>query len=60
MKKACGLRGNHQKADGAGAGGLAEQGNIVFIPAKDSNIFLHPLQGRNLIQKTVVAGDVQE
>ena len=43
--------------DAHGTGALAHDGDVVGIAAKGSDVGTHPLQGRQLIQKGVVAGE---
>ena len=48
--------GEDKLLDAHGTGTLAHDGDVVGITAKGSDVGAHPLQGRQLIQKGVVAG----
>ena len=50
--------GGHQRQHLPTAAGFTEDGDIVRIPAKGGDVVLHPLQSRNQIHLTVVAGAV--
>ena len=47
---------SHQNADGHGAGGFAEQSDVIGIAAKTRDIGFDPTQRRQLILKPVIAG----
>ena len=49
--------GEDELLDAHGTGALAHDGDVVGIAAKGSDVGTHPLQGRQLIQKGVVAGE---
>ena len=49
--------GEDELLDAHGTGALAHDGDVVGIAAKGSDIGTHPLQGRQLIQKGIVAGE---
>ena len=48
--------GEDELLDAHGTGALAHDGDVVGIAAKGSDVGAHPLQGRQLIQKGIVAG----
>jgi hypothetical protein len=49
-----------QHPDADSSGGFAKDGNVVGITAESSDIFLHPLEGGDLIEQTEVGGPVTE
>ena len=44
--------GHRVQHDGSGASGLAGDGHPSPIPAKLSNVLLHPLEGEGLVKQT--------
>src|SRR5215218_1194813 len=55
VKQSVRERRGHQDADGHGAGGFAEQGDVVGVAAKAGNVGLDPAQRRQLILQAVIA-----
>lgn len=57
LEEAVGFRGSEEINDGRSTGGLTEDGHIVGVSAKGSDVFLDPFESLNLISKLIVARD---
>ena len=57
VKEAARQRARLHHGNAVGAGGLAEDGDVVRIAAEFRDVVPYPLEGLDLIAKTLVAGD---
>src|SRR5271157_5771699 len=57
-KQALGERRSHQVGNGDGACGLPKNRDAAGVAAESGNVLLHPLEGCNLVQQSIVPGRV--
>ncbi|SHT57604.1 Uncharacterised protein [Mycobacteroides abscessus subsp. abscessus] len=55
MKKSRGGRRGHQGLDATAPGALTEDGDVLRIPTKGSDVLAHPLQRENEVTQVQVA-----
>jgi len=58
VKQALGQGRCHQRTDRKRSGRFAEDGHVGWVAAETGNVFVHPFEGRHLVEQTIIAGGI--
>ncbi len=56
MKQSLGKRTSQQCIDAGPASRFSKDGDIAWVPAEATNVLLHPLKRRQVVQNSIVTG----